>query len=142
MDISKVIGMQGGKDSTYFKILAEEGRGKTKYYPAIVDGVEKFWSDFADLDDYLAAKVEREREAIRVTVAGNAVSAEDAISIVLGCKALAGSPTTVDIYPDQPRLDTSSAAAAMGRVSTPAKAAASRANGKKGGRPRKDPDAA
>lgn len=137
MDISKVIGLEGGQDSTWFKVLAEAGRGKSKYYPAVVDGVEVGWSHFAELTEYLAHKVERERETIRLTVAGNAVVAEEAVSHALGCKALATSPNTVDVYPEQPAVDAASAAAAMGRVSTPKKAAAVRANGKLGGRPRK-----
>lgn len=137
MDISKVIGLEGGSDSTWFKVLAEEERGKTKYYPAIVDGVEMPYSAFADIDDYLAAKVERERETIRLTVAGNPVMAEDAISRILGCKAIAASPTTVDVHPGEPLVDTSNAAAALGSMTSDKKAAAARENGKRGGRPRK-----
>lgn len=137
MDITKVIGLEGGRDATWFKVLAEQGRGMSKYYPAVVDGVEKRYSDFASIGDYLAAKVEREREVIRLTVAGNPVAAEDAISQVLGCKVLSTSPTTVDVYPSQPLVDASSAAAAMGSKTSGAKAAAARENGKRGGRPRK-----
>lgn len=74
---------------------------KTKYYPAVVNGVEKGWSEFASFDEYLAHKVEQERETIRLTVAGNAVVAEEAVAAAFGCKALATSPTTVDVYPDQ-----------------------------------------
>ncbi len=136
MDITKVVGLEGGSDATWFKVLAEQGRGKSKYYPAIVDGVEKGWSEFRSLDDYLAAKVERERETIHLTVAGNPVVAEEAIARILGCKCLAVSPTTVNAYPDQPFVDASSAAAAMGSATSPTKAAASRENGKRGGRPK------
>lgn len=135
MDISKVIGLEGGQDSAWFRVLSEEGRGTTKYYPAIVDGEEVPWSYFRRLEDYLAHKVERERETIRLTVEGNAIVAEEAISMALGCKALAISPTTVDVYPEQPLVDTTSAAAALGRIATDKKIAASRRNGARGGRP-------
>lgn len=137
MDISKVIGLEGGNDATWFKVLAESGRGKSKYYPAIVNGVEKGWSEFKSLDDYLAAKVERERETIRLTVAGNPVVAEEAIARTLGCKTMANSPTTVDVYPDEPLVDSPSAAAVLGSMSSEKKIAAARANGMRGGRPRK-----
>lgn len=134
MDIDKVIGLEGGSDATWFKILAEEGRGKSKYYPAVIDGVERSWSEFASLDDYLAAKVERERETIRLTVAGNPVVAEEAISKTLGVKAIATTPTSVDVYPNEPLL---SPAAMLGSATSEAKTTAARHNGRKGGRPRK-----
>lgn len=137
MDISKVVGLEGGSDATWFKVLAEQGRGVSKYYPAIVDGVEKGWSEFKSLDDYLAAKVEQERETIRLTVAGNPVVAEEAIARILGCKAMSTSATTVDVYPEQPFVDSPSAAAALGSMSSEKKAIAARENGKRGGRPRK-----
>lgn len=134
MDISKVIGMEGGSNSTWFKVLSEEGRGKTKYYPAVVNGVVKSYHDFKNLDDYLAAKQERERETIRLTIAGNPVMAEDAISKVLKCKSLSTAPHSVDVYPDEPMNEY----AAAGSVKSDAKSAAARKNGKKGGRPRKE----
>lgn len=137
MDITKIIGLEGGSNATWFKVLAESGRGKSKYYPAIVNGVEKGWSEFKSLDDYLAAKVERERETIRLTVAGNPVVAEEAIARILNCKAIATTPTTVDVYPDQPLADPGFAASALGSMTSEKKAAAARENGKRGGRPRK-----
>lgn len=137
IDTSKVIGLEGGSDATWFKVLAESGRGEAKYYPAVVDGEIKSWVDFPNFDDYLAAKVERTRSIIRFTVAGNAVVAEDAISKLLDCKALAGSPTSVDVYPDEPLVDVPTAGAALRRVNSPKQQAAARTNGRKGGRPRK-----
>lgn len=137
MNIDRVIGLEGGSDATWFKVLTEEGRGSSKYYPAIVDGVERGWSEFASLDDYLAAKVERERETIRLAVAGNPVVAEEAIARMLGCKAFSTTPTTVDVYPNEPFVDPSSAASAMGRATSDRKAEVARRNGRKGGRPRK-----
>jgi hypothetical protein len=136
MDISKVIGLEGGNDATWFKVLAEQERGKSKYYPAIVDGIERGWSEFKSLDEYLAAKVERERETICLTVAGNPVVAEEAISRVLGRKALSTSPITVDVYPDEPLVDMASGASAMGKSKSEKKTEAARINGQRGGRPR------
>lgn len=135
MDTSKVIGLEGGKDGAWFKVLAEEGRGKTKYYPAIVNGVEVAYSDFRSIDDYFASRVEVERETIRFKVTGNAVCAESAIQDLLGCRALAISPTTVDVYPDQSLGDAPSAAALLGSITSNAKVMAARENGKRGGRP-------
>lgn len=133
MDISRVIGMEGGSDSTWFKVLSEESRGRTKYYPAVVDGVVKSYSDFKSIDEYLAAKQERERETIRLTIAGNPIMAEDAISKVLKCKSLSTAPHSVDVYPGEPMNEY----AAAGSVKSEAKSVAARENGKKGGRPRK-----
>lgn len=143
MDINKVIGLEGGSNGTWFKILGEEGRGETAYYPAVVNGIEKSYSDFPSIDDYFAAKVKRTRLTIRLTVAGNAVSAEEAVRSALGCHAMANGPTTVDVYPDTPDpfVESSKPAAALGRKggqsTSPAKSAAAAENGKRGGRPRK-----
>ena len=137
MDTSKIIGLEGGSDSTWFRVLAESGRGESKYYPAVVDGIVKSYSEFKSIDEYFAAKVEQTRSTIQFTVAGNAVCAEDAISNLLGVKALAVSPNTVNVFPDEPLVDTPTAGAALRRVNSPAQQDAARLNGRKGGRPRK-----
>jgi hypothetical protein len=101
-DISKIIGLEGDKDACFFKILAEAGRGKTKYWPSIgPDGKEISVLGPKGYDYYLAHRVERERETIRVTVAGNPCAAEDEVKKILGCKCLACGPTTLDIYPQE-----------------------------------------
>lgn len=135
IDTSKVIGLEGGKDGTWFKVLAEEGRGKTKYYPAIVEGIEVGRSSFRSPDDFAAHQTEIERETIRFKVTGNAVAAEMAIQQLLGCRALAISGTTVDVYPDQSMGDAPSAAAFLGSITSNQKVMAARENGKRGGRP-------
>lgn len=139
MDISKVIGLEGGSDAAWFKVLGEKGRGKTARYPAVdADGNEIPWHSFkGTFDEYMALKVKREQETIRLVVAGNPVSAESAIEDVLGCVAFSTSSNTVDIYPERRLTDSSSAAAELGRITSEAKAEAARRNGRKGGRPRK-----
>lgn len=102
MDITKIIGMEDGHDGCFFKIIAEQGRGKTKYWPSIgPDGEHISILGPKGYDYYLANKVERERETIRVTVSGNAVCAQEAIKNILGCNCLACSSAYVDIYPQE-----------------------------------------
>jgi hypothetical protein len=101
MDTTQIIGLKGGQDATWFCVLVEEWRGVTKYYPAIRDGKEVSCFEFASIEDYMAHKVEHERETIRLVIAGNPIAAEDAISVALGCKALATGPSTVDVFPGQ-----------------------------------------
>lgn len=97
MDTSKIIGLEGGKDGCYFKILMEEGRGETEYYPSIKDGVELRWHH----PEYQRYKTIRKRQTIRMTVSGNPIAAEDLISKMLGCRAFAVGPHSLDIYPDE-----------------------------------------
>ena len=100
MDINQIIGQKGGRDETYWEIVGEEGRGTTKYWPSIKDG-QQLSVCRVSLEEYLAHKVERERETIRMTVAGNPISAEEPISKMLGCKCLAVGPHSLDIYVEE-----------------------------------------
>lgn len=140
VDINKVIGLEGGQGAAWFHVLQEEGRGETSYYPAIVDGREASWTEFKSWKDFAAHQVERTRQTIRLVVAGNPVAAETAVSGILGCKCLACSPNTIDVYPDQPLMTPEQIAAELGRRTSERKATAARDNGRKGGRPRKQPE--
>ena len=133
--VAKVVGMKGGHNGTYYEILAEVERGMSKYWPAVIDGVEVSYFDFKSLEEYAKHKVERERMTIRFMIAGNPVAAEEDVSRVTGCKCLSISPTTLDVYIEQPIA--SSAAAELGHRTSSAKARSSRDNGRLGGRPRK-----
>ena len=94
IDIDQIIGKSGGTKGCFWEIIAEEDRGKTKYWPSIKDG--RHLSPFQA--DYWENKVEVERETIRMIVAGNPIAAEEPISEMLGCKCCAVGPTTLDIY--------------------------------------------
>lgn len=95
--MTNIIGLTGGNDASYFAILAEDGRGETTYYPAVIDGNIVPYSSFACIDDYLAAKVEMRRQTVSYVVSGCAVSAESAVK-KLGMSCLAVGPTTLHVY--------------------------------------------
>lgn len=97
MDTSDLIGLNGGQDATYWEILSEIERGTTKYWPAIVDGEERPYSSFASIDEWHAARVERERMTVRLLVAGNPIAAESALK-EQGYRCLATAPNTLEIY--------------------------------------------
>lgn len=135
--IENLIGVEGGKDGTFFAILSADDIGETSYYPALDDdGKEILWSD-VDPMEFERRKVERKRRTIRLTVSGNAVSAEGHVKQA-GMLAAAIGPNTVDVYPDESYTAIDYLAEIGkkgGQAKTPAKQAASRENGKKGGRP-------
>jgi hypothetical protein len=137
IDISKVIGLEGGSGGSFFRILAEQERGESTYYPAIKDGRIAGWAEFGTLNEYMAHKEPRTRMTIRLIVAGNPIAAEDVISAALGCKCFAIGPNTLDVYPDEPAVDPAHAGATLGRIRSERKAEAVRKNGRMGGRPRK-----
>jgi len=150
--VQALVGKEGGKDASFWAILGIEGAGETSYWPSYDDdGTELSPVGPKGLDYYLAHKVERKRMTIRLTVHGNACSAESYARTATGCMASAIGPNTVDVYPDVPYVpDEEYAKAAVkehmgeigakggkARAGRPAAVAASRENGKKGGRPRK-----
>jgi len=105
MDLNNLVGREGGKDATWWRILAVEDVGLTEYYPSIKDGVSLSW----DHPEYRQHKVTRARRTIRCTVAGNPISAEydlsqeckDKTSHPHSCaKMLACGPHTLDIFPE------------------------------------------
>jgi hypothetical protein len=105
MDVNSLVGREGGKDATWWRILAIEDVGLTTYYPSIKDGVMLTFGD----PEYWQHKVTRTRHTIRCTVAGNPVCAEydlsqeceEKTSSPHSCaKMLACGPHTLDIYPE------------------------------------------
>lgn len=98
MMYQELVGLKGGSDETYWQVIAVSEPYSSKYWPAIVDGEEKSYFDFPDLDSFFAAKVERRRVAVRLTIAGNPIAAEDEISRRTGKRCLATTPNSLDIY--------------------------------------------
>lgn len=100
-DMSGLLGLEGGHDSTWYKVVHVADRPQPYTdYPSIKDGVEIHWH-FEDAipepgnpSEYWAHKVKRTRQALHLTVTGNAVSAESALK-ERGYDAHAIEPTTV-----------------------------------------------
>lgn len=138
-DLSEIVGMEGGRGGNHYKILAEIGRGMTKYNEVVVDGKRKYWHDFERIEDYFALAVTRERATVRFAVEGSPIAAESAIRAATGWHCMATTPNTVDVYVPTEVLTASELGARGGASTSDAKKRASRENGKKGGRPAKVP---
>lgn len=93
-----LLGLSGGVNATYWEVVNIGEPYSSKYWPAIVDGQEKMWTDFPDIEDYLAAKQERRRVTVTLTIAGNPIAAEQTIIEVTGKRCLATTPNSLDIY--------------------------------------------
>jgi hypothetical protein len=86
----------GGHNETFWKIITCDMVDNIKSYPAIVNGEEKLFSFFKDVDDYFKHKVEKTYRGYQLTVTGNAVSAEVWLR-EQGYRALAVSPNVIEI---------------------------------------------
>lgn len=99
--LKSLVGMRGGKDETFFEIVAvADDSVESPYYPAIdpATGAELPRALFErPLEEYLRLKQERRRTAWRIAVAGNAVCAEKTLKD-LGYRCLAQSPSLVEIF--------------------------------------------
>ncbi len=139
------VGLEGGSDGTYYKVVEQHGGIHTDY-PAMIDGVEVGHSHFMEncktekeynesIKKYFAAKIKREREAVILTVVGNPISLESDLNDI-GYDCFAVSPHTVDIYGYNPIVNLVKIGAKGGQSKSAAKQASSRKNGKLGGRPK------
>lgn len=93
-----LVGLNGGENETFWEVIGVSEPYSSKYWPAVVNGEEKSYYDFPDLNSFFAAKVERRRVTIRLTIAGNPIAAEDEISRRTGKRCLATTPNSLDIY--------------------------------------------
>lgn len=130
--LNDIAGMTG-RD---FEILAEIGRGMTKYNEVVVDGKRKYWHDFDRIEDYFALAVMRERATVRFAVEGNPVAAESAVRAATGWHCMATTPNTIDVYVPADVFAASELGARGGASTSEAKQQAARENGKRGGRPK------
>lgn len=94
-----LVGLKGGSDATFWEVVAVSKPHSTKYWPAMDEqGNEKSYFDFSTLEAYAAAKVERRRVTVSLTIAGNPIAAEDEIKQRTGKNCMAVGPNTLQIY--------------------------------------------
>jgi hypothetical protein len=91
-------GLKGGHNQTHWEVLAVGEPFSSRYWPAVVNGREKSYFDFDSVEEWAAAKVERRRVTVRLTIAGNPIAAEETISKRTGKRCLATTPNSLDIY--------------------------------------------
>lgn len=91
-------GLKGGSDATYWEVIGVGKPHSTEYWPAIVNGEEKSYSDFPDIESWQAARVVRRRVTVSLTIAGNPIAAEDEIGQRTGKSCIAVGPNTLQIF--------------------------------------------
>lgn len=96
--MKKLIGLEGGHDNTWFKVLDVKDTA-VKIYPSIKNGKVQSVLD-VDMDDFLRHKKEFVVSGHFATVAGNAVCAAEGIKDTFGAEytAIAVNPHCVEIY--------------------------------------------
>jgi hypothetical protein len=96
--MEKLIGLEGGHNETWFKVL-DTKETTVKNYPSIKDGKVQSVLD-VDMDDFLRHKKEVVVSGHFAMVAGNAVCAAEGIKDALGTEysAVAVNPNCVEIY--------------------------------------------
>jgi hypothetical protein len=94
-----LIGLKGGSDACYWEVVGVSQPHSTKYWPAVdEEGNEKSYFDFPDPESWNAARIEKRRVTVSLTILGNPVAAEDEIERVTGKNCLAIGPNTLEIY--------------------------------------------
>lgn len=94
----EIVGMDCGVFLSEWKVIAIVEKGRTTFYPALINENERLWSSFRFLEEYMANRVERERMIIRVLIEGNLEAAERAIREMTGYECCATERYTLDIY--------------------------------------------
>lgn len=97
--MKNIIGLEGGTNGTWFKVLAIQDT-TVKVYPSIKNGKALSVLDVGFSDDFWKYKKEIAVPGYYAIVAGNAVCAADGILDALGddYRAVAVAPTFVEIY--------------------------------------------